>query len=106
MGITDAETDPRTKEEKPEFDNISRSTSAIGGEVSSTGTQQERIYREGGPRSSIFNPGARVTGKMLDHLINEYLDQVAAKQNEINAIQSRVKELKLIREELQQEDQE
>ncbi|OCQ98971.1 hypothetical protein BCD64_23315 [Nostoc sp. MBR 210] len=104
MGITDAETNPRTKEEKPEFDNISRSASATRGEIACTGNKQERIYREGSSRSNIFNPGSRVTGKMLDHLISEYLDQVATKEKEIVGLEARIKDLKLLKEELQKEE--
>ena len=106
MGITNAEADPRTKEEKFEFDNISRSSSALGGEITFTGTEQERVYREGSSRSSIFNPGQRVTGKMLDHLISEYEDQAIAKKNEIAAIEGKIKDLQLLKEELTEEPEE
>ena len=106
MGITNAEADPRTKEEKLEFDNISRSSSATRGEITLAGTEQERVYREGSSRSSIFNPGQRVTGKMLDHLIGEYEDQVTAKQHEIAAIEARIKDLYLLKEELKEESEE
>jgi hypothetical protein len=105
MGITNAEADPRTKKEKPEFDNISRSSSATRGEITFTRTEQERVYREGSSRSSIFNPGQRVTGKMLDHLIGEYKDQVSAKENEIAAIEARIQDLQLLKEELKEESQ-
>ncbi|QHG15803.1 hypothetical protein [Nostoc sp. ATCC 53789] len=106
MGITNAEADPRTKEEELESDNISRSSSAARGEISLTGTEQERVHREGSSRSSIFNPGQRVTGKMLDHLIGEYEDQVIAKRNEITTIEAKIKELQLLREELEEQPEE
>ncbi|MHC5728359.1 MAG: hypothetical protein ACYT04_37970 [Nostoc sp.] len=106
MGITNAEADPRTKKEKLEFDDISRSPSATRGEIAFTRTEQERVYREGSPRSSIFNPGQRVTGKMLDHLIGEYEDQVSAKKNEIATIEARIRDLQLLKEELKKEPEE
>ncbi|MCC5665591.1 hypothetical protein LC653_17105 [Nostoc sp. CHAB 5784] len=106
MGITNAEADPRTKEEKLEFDNISRSSSATRGEITFTGTEQKRVHREGSSRSSIFNPGQRVTGKMLDHLISEYEDQATAKKNEIAAIEVKIKDLQLLKEELKEQSEE
>lgn len=106
MGITNAEADPRTKEEKLESDNISRSSSAVRGEITFARTEQERVCREGSSRSSIFNPGQRVTGKMLDHLIGEYEDQVTAKKNEITAIEIKIKDLELLRDELKKQPEE
>ncbi|WP_442944576.1 hypothetical protein [Nostoc sp.] len=50
---------------------------------------------------------------MLDHLIDEYCDQMAAKQeeiehlqNEIKRIQSRVQEFKALREDLKRQSEE
>ncbi|MEH2001095.1 MAG: hypothetical protein V7L00_20490 [Nostoc sp.] len=104
MGITDAEANPRTKEEEFKLDNISRSSSATRGEVPFLGTKQERVYREGSPRPSIFSPRERNIGKMLDRLIGEYQDQVAAKKSEIAAIEARISDLKSLKEELKEEE--
>jgi hypothetical protein len=106
MGIADEETNPRTKKKKLEPDNISRSTSAARGEIACTGNQQERISREDCSRSAVFDVGTRVTGKMLDHLITEYQDQVAAKENEIATLKARIEGFKMLKEELHKEEPE
>ena len=41
---------------------------------------------------------------MLDRLIGEYEDQVAAKENEIAGIEARIKDLKSLKEELKEEE--
>jgi len=104
MGITDAEADPRTKEKKLELDHISRSSPATGREIPVIGTEQERVYREGRARPSIFSPREKNIGKMLDRLIGEYQDQAAAKENEIAGIKARIEDLKLLKEELKKEE--
>ncbi|MEH2138900.1 hypothetical protein [Nostoc sp.] len=105
MGTTDAEANPRTKKEKPEFDSISRSSSATRGEITLARTQQERIHREGSSRSSILRSGEKDIKKMLDRLISEYQDQIAVKQSEITEIKAKVEDLNSLKEELNSEDE-
>lgn len=104
MGITDAEANPRPTEKEPESDHISRSSSAAGGKISFTRTEQERVYRESSPRPSIFSPRETNIGKMLDRLIGEYEYQAAAKENEITEIKSRIEDLKLLKQELKEQE--
>jgi hypothetical protein len=101
-----------TEKAEPEFVDISRSTGTIGGKGKNLEHEQERDNRARSSESSIFSPGTAVTGGMLDHLISEYCDQVAAKQddihrieNEVDRLQSRVKEFKALREELRKQSE-
>lgn len=104
MGTTDAEANPRTKKEKPEFDSISRSSPATRGKIAFARTKQKRIHRESSPRRSILRPGEKDTKKMLDRLISEYEDQIAVKQSEIAEIRARVEDLNSLREELKSQE--
>ncbi|MHC5597466.1 MAG: hypothetical protein ACYTXC_16265 [Nostoc sp.] len=43
---------------------------------------------------------------MLAHLIGEYKDQVSAKENEIAAIEARIKDFQLLKEQPKEESEE
>jgi hypothetical protein len=107
MGTTNEKTTARSTQTKVKSDNIARRHGTAGGESSASGHQQERDYRASSSQSSIFSTGTSVTGGMLDHLIDEYCDQVTAKEaevarinDEIKRLKTRVHEFKALREEL------
>ncbi|MEH1805389.1 MAG: hypothetical protein V7L28_08540 [Nostoc sp.] len=113
MGTKNEKTIARSAQAKPEPVSVTGSCGDVGGKSKTTWNQQERDYRAGRSESSVFSPGAAVTGGMLDHLIDEYCDQMAAKQeeiehlqNEIKRIQSRVQEFKALREDLKRQSEE
>jgi len=114
MGITANEkTNTWSEEAKPEPDIVTRGSGVVRGESQHVGNQQERDDRTSSTRSSIFSAGTGITGGMLDHLIDEYLDQMAAKEDEIKRLgdeikrlAARVKEFKSLREELKKQFEE
>ncbi|BAZ50139.1 hypothetical protein NIES4103_27530 [Nostoc sp. NIES-4103] len=110
MGTTNEKTIARSAQAKFKPDSIAGGCRVTGGESEAVGNQQERDYRTNSSESSIFSAGTAVTGGMLDHLIDEYCDQVAAKEDEIQRIndeikrlRSRVQEFKALREELKKQ---
>ena len=107
MGTTNEKTSARSTQAKSKPFSVTGSGGITGGESEAIGNQQERDYRASSSQSSIFSTGTAVTGGMLDHLIDEYCDQVEAKENEVQRIndeikrlKSRVQEFKALREEL------
>ncbi|MEH1862058.1 MAG: hypothetical protein V7L21_29560 [Nostoc sp.] len=114
MGTTkDEKTVTWTEEAKLESVSLSRGRGVAGGESESIRNQQKRNNRAHSSQSSIFSPGTAVTGGVLDNLIDEYCDQVANKESEIQRLvdevtrlKSRVQEFKVLREELQKQFQE
>jgi HAMP domain-containing protein len=113
MGTKNEETITRSTQAESESVGITGGRGTARGESKTTRNQQERDHRARSSESSIFSPGTAVTGGMLDHLIDEYCDQMAAKQdeiehlqNEIKRIQSRVQEFKALREELKRQSEE
>ncbi|BAZ27998.1 hypothetical protein NIES4074_04280 [Cylindrospermum sp. NIES-4074] len=74
--------------------NISRGDGIARREGENAGNQQERDDRAYSKKSSLFSPGAAITGGILDHLIKEYYDQVASKEDEIQRISDEIKKLK------------
>ncbi|MEN2383531.1 MAG: hypothetical protein ACSI46_00475 [Gloeotrichia echinulata DVL01] len=113
MGTKDEKASARTTQAKPKSIGITGGCGVVGGESESLGNQQERNYRAGSPQPSIFGTGTTVTGGMLDHLIDEYCDQVASKENEIarandeiKRLNSRIQEFKALKEELVKQTEE
>lgn len=107
MGTTNEKTIARTAQAKLKPDGIARGCGITGGESQAIGNQQERDYRASSSQSSVFSTGTTITGGMLDHLIDEYCDQVAAKKaevqrinNEVKRLESRIEEFKSLRQEL------
>ena len=113
MGTKNEETVARAKETEIKLIDISRGDGVIGRKGKDARNQQKRDNRASSQESSIFTTGADVTGGMLDHLIDEYGDQVALKEDEIhrlseevNRLKSRVQEFKALRQELQKQFEE
>lgn len=107
MGTTNEKTTSRSTQAKIESVDIARGNGTTGRKSQATGNQQERDYRASGSESSVFSTGTTVTGGMLDHLIDEYCDQVAAKKaeaerinDEVKRLESRIQEFKSLRQEL------
>lgn len=110
----------RAEEERSNVDLDSRRSGEIGGQSKSSWTKQERIDRTDSQGSSVFAAGTTITGGMLDHLIEEYGDQVALQQqqiqrlnedithryNEIKRLESRIQEFKMLRDEFQKQFEE
>lgn len=119
-GRKNEKTAARAEEERSNVDFDTRRSGETGGKSKSSWSQQERIDRTDSQRSSVFAAGTTVTGGMLDHLIDEYGDQVALQHqqiqrlnedinhryNEIKRLESRIQEFKLLRDELQQQFEE
>lgn len=120
MGTTDEKTTARTTQAETKPVDFSRRDGSPRGESESFGYQQERDNRENSSQSSIFSPGTTITGGMLDHLIDEYCNQVTTKDGEIQRLeeeiqrlrdekkrlQSRIVEFKALKEELNRSLQE
>lgn len=107
MGRKNEKTIARSEETQPQSVSIARGGRLAGRESEASGNQQERNYRANSSESSILSAGTTITGGMLDHLINEYCDQVTAKESEVERIndeikrlRTRVQEFKALREEL------
>ncbi len=113
MGTTNEKAIAWSTQAKPEPDSISGGCGSAGGKSEAIRNKQERDYRASSSESSIFSPGTAITGGMLDHLIDEYCNQVASKENEVERIndeikrlKSRVQEFKALREELHKQSEE
>lgn len=97
--------------------DISRRDGVTGSTGENVGSQQERNVGADSSEPSIFSPGTNVTGGMLDHLIDDHLDQMAAKDDEakrleleakrvkadLERLRIRVQELKALREDLKKQ---
>ena len=112
MNITNEKAVIQSAETKTNSDNISRGSTVTGDTSSIIGNQQERDIGARSSEPNIFSPGATVTGGMLDHLIDDSLDQVAAKEDEakrvaaeLKRLKARIQELKALREELNKQSQ-
>ncbi len=119
MGTTNEKAIAWSEEAKPEPDNISGGDGITRRKSENLGNQQERDYRAGCSESSLFSPGTAVTGGMLDHLIDDHLDQMAAKEDEaeriareakrveadLKRLKVRIQELKALREELKKQSE-
>jgi chromosome segregation ATPase len=110
MGTTNEEAIARSTQAKSQPVSVTGSGSSARGESQVAGDKQERDYRTHSSESSIFSTGTTVTGGMLDHLIDEYCDQVAAKKDEarrindeVKRLESRIQEFKALREELKKQ---
>nr|WP_292706335.1 MULTISPECIES: hypothetical protein [unclassified Nostoc] len=106
-GRKDEKTTAWAEEERFDINALAGRGREIGGEGQSIGCQQERISGTDGQRSSIVSDGTRNPGGMIDHLIDEYSDQVAIKkeedqriQDEIARLESKIQGLKVLREDL------
>jgi hypothetical protein len=106
-GRKDEETTARAEEKRFDINALTGRGREVGGEGQSIGCKQERTSGAAGQRSSIVSDGTRNPGGMIDHLIDEYSDQVAIKkeedqriQDEIARIESKIQGLKVLREEL------
>jgi chromosome segregation ATPase len=113
MGTTNEKADARTEEEKLELNIVPRRSGIARSEGENAGNQQERDHRANSTRSSIFSPGTAVTGGMLDHLIDEYRDQMATKESELERLKdeikrlaARIKEFEALRQELKKQSEE
>lgn len=116
-GKKNEKTDPRAEEEGFDFDANAGGSRETGSKSQSTWLEQERIDRADSQRSSLVSVGTAVTGGMLDHLIDDYVEQVANKQqelqrlnedinrysDEIKRLNFRIQELTALREELKQQ---
>lgn len=107
MGTTNEKATSRTAQAKSQSLSVSGGGGITRGESEIVGTEQERNYRASSSQSSVFSTGTTITGGMLDHLIDEYCDQVAAKEaeverinDEIKRLNTRVQEFKALRQEL------
>jgi Tfp pilus assembly protein PilN len=106
-GRKDAKTTAWAEEERFDINAFTRRSREIGGESQGIGCQQERISGADGQRSNLLIDGARTSGGTIDHLIDEYSDQVAIKEqenqrieDEISRLKSKIEELKALKEEL------
>ena len=113
QATNNAETPTRTEKEGLNIDPDPGRGRNVGSTSQDAGSQQERTYRTHSSESSIFSSGTSVTGGMLDHLIDDHLDQMAAKEDEVKRIQAemerlkaRVQELKALREDLKKKESE
>jgi chromosome segregation ATPase len=112
MGTTNEETVARSEKAETNSDDISGGNRVTGSTSSIIGNQQERDIRACSSEPNIFSPGTTVTGGMLDHLIDDTLDQVAAKEDEakrvaveLKRLKARLQELKALREELSKQSE-
>jgi Tfp pilus assembly protein PilN len=106
-GRKDAETTAWAEEERFDINSLSRRCREIGGQGKGIGCQQERVSGTDGQRSNVLVSGAGTPGGTIDHLIGEYSDQVAIKEqenqrieDEIGRLKSKIEELKALKEEL------
>lgn len=112
MGTTNEKTVARSEKAETNSDHISGGNRVTGGTSSSIGNQQERDIGACSSQQNVFSPGTTVTGGMLDHLIEDTLDQVAAKEDEakrvgleLKRLKARIQELRAIREEIKKESE-
>ncbi len=112
MGTTNEKAVTRSAEAETNSDNISGGNRATGNTSPTIGNQQERDTRARSSEPNVFSPGTTVTGGMLDHLIEDNLDQMAAKEDEakrvaveLKRLKARVQELKALREELKKQSE-
>lgn len=120
MDTTNEKTIARSAQAQIKSVNIAGGDGITGREGEYFGGQQERDAGTNSPKSSIFSPGTTATGGMLDHLIDDALDEMVVKENEAKQIAAqakrvqvdmkrlkfRVQELKALREELNKQSQE
>ncbi|MEH1802158.1 MAG: hypothetical protein V7L13_23950 [Nostoc sp.] len=106
-GRKDEKTTAWAEEERFDIDPLARRRREAGGQGQGAGCQQERISGTDGQRSNVFIDGARNSGGTIDHLIGEYSDQVAIKEqenqrieDEIARLKSKIEELKALKDEL------
>lgn len=76
----------RAEEEGLNVDLDTRRRREAGSESESFRNQQERIDRTDCQRSSLICFGTAATGGMIDHLIDDYANQVAQKEQEIKRL--------------------
>ncbi|MDZ8135169.1 MAG: hypothetical protein RM049_07670 [Nostoc sp. DedQUE04] len=89
------------EEEGFNSDSLAGRGREIGVQGKGIGCQQERISGTDGQRSNLFINGAGTPGGTIDHLIGEYSDQVAIKEQENQRIEEEIARLKSKIEELQ-----
>ncbi|MBW4607343.1 MAG: hypothetical protein KME22_08975 [Hassallia sp. WJT32-NPBG1] len=86
MDTKNAEDNTRREEEKRNVLPLAGRNEAIGGESTSAGNQQKRIYRADSTGRE-FDAQTSITGGILSQLINDYYDQLAEKTNQIHKIE-------------------
>nr|WP_263983252.1 hypothetical protein [Nostoc flagelliforme] len=106
-GRKDEKTTAWAEEERFDIDSLAGRGRETGGQGQGIGCQQERISGTDGQRSNVLIGGARTSGGTIDHLIGEYSDQVAIKEqenqrieDEIARLKSKIEELKALKEEI------
>ena len=112
MDITDEKAVARSAQDQPKPVDIARRDEVARRKGENAWGQQERDAGTDSSKSSIFSTGTTVTGGMLDHLIDEYVDQVEGKRQEIirieievKKLENRVEEFKALREDLNKQSQ-
>ncbi len=119
MDTTNEKTIARSTQTQIKSVDIARRDGITGRESEYSGGQQERDAGTNSPESSIFGVGATVTGGMLDHLIDDHLDEMVAKEDEakriadhakrvkadLERLKARIQELKALREELNKQSE-
>lgn len=107
MGQINEKTIARAAQAEFESIHIAGSGGTVGGESQTVRNQQERSGRKGSERAKLPTAGTSVIGGMLDHLIEQYADQVAEKvriisqtQEELEKLNNRIRECKELKEEL------
>jgi uncharacterized coiled-coil protein SlyX len=112
VDITNEKTIARSTQAQIKPVDIPRGNGVVRGEGENVGGQQERDARTDSSQSSIFSPGTAIPGGMLDHVIDEYVDQVGKKREEISRmedevkrLENRIQEFKALRDEVKKQSE-
>jgi hypothetical protein len=94
MGRTNAKVDPRSEQEKYNADFDPRWQGNVRSQGEIDGSKYERTCRTDSSQSNFIDDGSPAVGKIVRHLIEKDMDQLAYKEEQKKRLEIEIAEIK------------